>query len=68
MQLWLKVGIMSATQKGKQLQLCSYYAPEVVGQLKRLSEATRVPLAVYMREAAEDLLKKYAAALRKAGK
>lgn len=56
---------MSATQKGKQIQLCSYYAPEVVEQLKKLSDTTRVPLAVYMREAAEDLLKKYAATLRK---
>jgi len=28
-------------------------------KLKKLAEKTRVPLATYLREAAEDLLKKY---------
>jgi Ribbon-helix-helix domain len=37
-------------------------------QLKRLCAATRVSQAAYLREALEDLLKKYAATLRKAGK
>jgi predicted DNA-binding protein len=36
-------------------------------QLKELSARTRVPLAIYMREAAEDLLKKYEDVLQKSG-
>ena len=36
-----------------------------VRQLQRLTEATRVPQAVYLREALDDLLGKYAAILRK---
>jgi hypothetical protein len=39
-----------------------------VQQLKRLSEVTRVPQSVYLREALDDLLKKYATTLRKGGK
>jgi hypothetical protein len=39
-----------------------------VRRLKALSKATRVPQSVYLREALDDLLKKYAAALRKAAK
>jgi len=54
--------------KGKQAQVSSYYDPAQIEQLRRLSEITRVPQAVYMREALEDLLKKYAATLRKAAK
>jgi len=42
--------------------------PAQIEQLKRLSETTRVPQAVYLREALDDLLKKYAATLRKAVK
>jgi predicted DNA-binding protein len=45
-----------------------YYSPEAVRRLRALSEATRVPQAAYLREALDDLLKKYAAALRKAAK
>jgi predicted DNA-binding protein len=52
--------------KGKQAQVSSYYDPDQISQLRRLSEITRVPQAAYMREALEDLLKKYAATLRKA--
>jgi len=51
---------------GNQLKLASYYPPDVVEQLKRLSDATRIPQAAYLREALEDLLKKHSAALRKA--
>jgi hypothetical protein len=36
--------------------------------LKRLAKSTRIPIAVYMREAVGDLLKLYAKELRKAGK
>jgi hypothetical protein len=45
-----------------------YYSPEAVKQLRALSEVTRVPQAAYLREALDDLLKKYAATLRKAAK
>jgi predicted DNA-binding protein len=34
-------------------------------QLKALAERTRVPLATYLREAAEDLLNKYENVLQK---
>jgi hypothetical protein len=57
---------MISHAKGNQTPLTSYYAPDAVRQLKRLSELTRVPQAVYLREALDDLLKKYAATLRKA--
>jgi len=50
---------MVGSQKGKQTQICSYYSPEMADKLKKLAERTRVPLATYLREAAEDLLKKY---------
>lgn len=45
-----------------------YYTPEAVAQLQRLSDTTRVPQAAYLREALEELLKKYAGTLRKAQK
>jgi predicted DNA-binding protein len=50
---------MVGSKKGKQVQICSYYPPEMADQLKALAERTRVPLATYLREAAEDLLDKY---------
>ena len=55
---------MVGSQKGKQVQICSYYPPETAAQLKKLSEKTRIPLATYLREAADDLLIKHADALR----
>jgi hypothetical protein len=42
--------------------------PDVVRELKRLSELTPVPQAAYLPEALDDLLKKHAATLRKAAK
>jgi hypothetical protein len=57
---------MISKSKGSQSQIASYHDIAAVRQLKRLSETTRVPMAVYMREAVNDLLKKYAATLRKA--
>lgn len=42
--------------------------PESIARLRRLSEATRVPQALYLREALDDLLKKYAGTLRKTAK
>lgn len=59
---------MIGNAKGHQIQLAGYYAPEAVKQLKALSAATRVPQAVYLREALDDLLRKHATALRKASK
>ena len=59
---------MIGIPKGKQVQICSSYPPEIAEQLQKLIDKTRVPLAVYMREAVEDLLKKHAAILRKAAK
>jgi predicted DNA-binding protein len=59
---------MVSKDKGKQKQVTTYYPPESIEQHKRLSGITRVPQAVYLREALEDLLKKYAGTLRKAVK
>lgn len=59
---------MISKSKGNQMQITSYYEPATVKQLKALSEATRVPQAAYLREALDDLLKKYGATLRKAAK
>lgn len=59
---------MVSKTKGNQAPITGYFDPEAVKQLKRLSEATRVPQAAYMREALDLLLKKYAASLRKAPK
>lgn len=56
---------MAPSKYGNQVKIASYYAPEAIEQLKRLSDATRVPQAVYLREALDDLLKKYAVTLRK---
>ena len=58
---------MTAMKVGKQIRVISYYSPDAFDQLKRLCAATRVTQAVYLREALDDLLKKYAGTLRKAG-
>jgi hypothetical protein len=59
---------MAGNDKGRQTQLAGYYDPKVVERLRELSKATRVPQSAYLREALDDLLKKYAGTLRKAGK
>jgi predicted DNA-binding protein len=56
---------MVTKEKGNQAQITSYYDPAAVQRLKALSEITRVPQSVYLREALDDLLKKYAGARRK---
>ena len=56
---------MTAQKVGKQIRIVSYYSPEAVEHLKRLADVTRIQQSVYLREALDDLLKKYAAALRK---
>jgi hypothetical protein len=45
-----------------------YYSPDAVKQLRALSKLTRVPQSAYLREALDDLLKKYSTTLRKAAK
>jgi predicted DNA-binding protein len=52
---------------GKQIRVISYYTPEAIEQLNRLSAATRITKAVLLREALDDLLKKHAGTLRKRG-
>lgn len=59
---------MVSKSKGNQVQMAGYYDPDAVQRLKSLSETTRVPQSAYLREALDDLLKKYAGTLRKAGK
>jgi hypothetical protein len=56
---------MAPAKYGNQVKIASYYSPETIEQLKRLSDATRISQAAYLREALDDLLKKYAATLRK---
>jgi predicted DNA-binding protein len=53
---------------GKQVKIVSYYTPEAIEQLNRLSAVTRITKAVLLREALDDLLKKHGPALRKAQK
>jgi hypothetical protein len=48
-----------ATMKGKRILTSLYIEPEVHAALKGLSQETRVPIAVYLREAVTDLLAKY---------
>ena len=57
---------MTSKPKGKQVPISGYYDPDTVRRLQRLTEVTRVPQAVYLREALDDLLGKYASILRKA--
>ena len=55
------------TMKGKRVLTSLYVDPEAHQALKQLSKDTRVPAAVYLREAVDDLLKKYKVKLRKRG-
>jgi hypothetical protein len=48
-----------------QLKLASYYPPDLVARLNHWSDGTRIPQTAYLCQALEDLLKKYAAAVRK---
>ena len=50
---------LMVTMKGKRVLTSLYLDPPVHKALKQLSETTRVPTAVYLREAVADLLKKY---------
>jgi len=46
----------------------AYLEPDQKKKLGLLSEVTRVPMTVYIREAIDDLLQKYASAIRRAEK
>ena len=59
---------MVSKPKGNQVQMVGYYSPEAAELLRRLSKATRIPQAALLREALDDLLKKYAGTLRKGQK
>jgi len=50
--------------RAKAIQTPMYLAPEQKKALDRLSEVTRVPRAVLVREAVDDLLTKYRKELR----
>ena len=47
------------TMKGKRVLMSLYIDPDVYAAVKQLSKETRVPAAVYLREAVDDLLEKY---------
>lgn len=59
---------MISKAKGNQTAVTGYYDPDAAQRLKALTETTRVPQSVYLREALDDLLKKYATTLRKGSK
>jgi len=50
---------MVSKPKGKRTQLLGYYDPDAVNHLRLLSRLTRIPQSVYLREALDDLLRKY---------
>lgn len=55
------IGIMTKakTTSKKRIKIAVYLDPEQKAALGKLSEQTRVPWAEYVREAVDDLLKKY---------
>ena len=53
------------TMKGRRVLSSLYLDPPVHKALKQLSETSRVPVAVYLREAIADLLSKYGVKTRK---
>jgi predicted DNA-binding protein len=48
-----------ASQKGRQAQTSIYLPLETLKRLQDLSKRTRIPMAVYLREAVDDLLEKH---------
>ena len=50
---------MVSKPKGKRTQVLGYYDAGAVKHLRLLSKLTRVPQSVYLREALDDLLRKY---------
>lgn len=57
-----------ATMKGKRVLTSIYLDPPTIEALRILKDHTRIPMAEYLREAVDDLLKKHAPVLRKAKK
>jgi hypothetical protein len=58
-----------ATMRGNRVLTSLYVDPAVHDALKRLSAESRIPIAAYLREAVDDLLKKYKMApARRAGR
>jgi predicted DNA-binding protein len=55
------------TMKGKRVLMSLYIDPDVQLAVKQLSKKTRVPAAVYLREAVDDLLVKYEVDVSDAG-
>jgi predicted DNA-binding protein len=60
------MGFAMATMKGKRVLTSLYLDPPAAEALRGLSEETRIPQAVYLREAIEDLLAKYNVKMPKA--
>lgn len=56
------------TMKGRRVLTSLYLDPPVHKALKQLSETSRVPVAVYLREAIADLLSKYGVKAREGRK
>jgi predicted DNA-binding protein len=57
-----------ASQKGRQAQASIYLSAETLERLQQLSKRSRIPMATYLREAVEDLLKKYEEPKKKTAK
>jgi hypothetical protein len=53
-----------AVMAGRRRVITLYIDPPVLKRLSDLSHGTRIPRAVLVREAVDDLLRKYAAELR----
>ena len=53
---------------GHQIKVVSYYPPGQIAALNKLAETTRVRKAEYLREALDDLLKKYTSSVRDAAR
>jgi hypothetical protein len=56
------------TMKGRRVLTSLYLDPPVHKALKQLSETSRIPVAVYLREAIADLLSKYGVKAREGRK
>jgi predicted DNA-binding protein len=56
------------SRKGRQAQTSIYLPVETLQRLQLLSKRTRIPMASYLREAVDDLLKKYEEAKKRTTK
>jgi hypothetical protein len=59
-------GLEMPAKKGHRLHIAAYIDEPVYEALRGLSLRTRVPTAAYLREAVDDLLRKYKAQIPKA--